>query len=87
MEKNATPKRIAQQFVDAYDRHDVEAMTALCTSDARGRYVPYGRESVAPIRGGIDAIWRAFALPSVTPVPKNSAHPPSPASAYGCGTK
>jgi hypothetical protein len=35
-------------------------MTALCTSDARGRYVPYGRESVAPIRGDIDAIWRAF---------------------------
>jgi hypothetical protein len=22
--------------------------------------MPYGRESVAPIRGGIDAIWRAF---------------------------
>ena len=35
-------------------------MVALCTDDARGRYVPYGRESVAPIRGGIDAIWRAF---------------------------
>src|SRR5258705_11029374 len=59
MEKNAA-KKIAQQFFDAYDRHDVEAMTALCTSDARGRYVPYGRESVAPIRGGIDAIWGAF---------------------------
>jgi steroid delta-isomerase-like uncharacterized protein len=60
MEKNATAKRIAQQFFEAYDRHDVDAMTALCTGDARGRYVPYGRESVALIRGGLDAIWRAF---------------------------
>ena len=25
-----------------------------------GRYCPYGRASVVPIRGGIDVIWRAF---------------------------
>src|SRR5712671_192495 len=30
-----------------------------------GRYTPYGRESVMPIRGGIDLIWRAF--PSAVP--------------------
>ena len=53
-------KAIAQRFFGAYDAHDVEGMTALCAADARGRYVPYGRESTAPIRGGIDAIWRAF---------------------------
>src|SRR6195256_2444639 len=53
-------KAIAQRFFGAYDAHDVEGMTALCADDARGRYVPYGRESVAPIRGGVDAIWRAF---------------------------
>jgi hypothetical protein len=35
-------------------------MTALCADDALGRYAPYGRESVVPIRGGIDVIWRAF---------------------------
>jgi hypothetical protein len=35
MEKNATPKRIAQQFVDAYDRHDVEAMTELASASKR----------------------------------------------------
>jgi steroid delta-isomerase-like uncharacterized protein len=61
MKKNAKDlKTIAQQFFAAYDAHDVEGMTALCADNARGRYVPYGRESVAPIRGGIDAIWRAF---------------------------
>src|ERR1700722_6502262 len=35
-------------------------MLALCADGALGRYAPYGRESVAPIRGGIDGIWRAF---------------------------
>jgi steroid delta-isomerase-like uncharacterized protein len=61
MKENAKDlKTIAQRFFAAYDAHDVEGMVALCAADARGRYVPYGRESVAPIRGGIDAIWRAF---------------------------
>jgi ketosteroid isomerase-like protein len=50
----------AQKFFAAYDAHDVEGMTALCADGARGRYAPYGRESVVPIRGGIDVIWRAF---------------------------
>jgi predicted ester cyclase len=50
----------AQEFFAAYDAHDVEGMIALCADGALGRYAPYGRDSVAPIRGGIDAIWRAF---------------------------
>ena len=50
----------AQEFFAAYDAHDVEGMTAFCADGARGRYAPYGRESVVPIRGGIDVIWRAF---------------------------
>ena len=50
----------AQEFFAAYDAHDVEGVTALCADGARGRYAPYGRESVVPIRGGIDVIWRAF---------------------------
>jgi ketosteroid isomerase-like protein len=50
----------AQQFFAAYDAHDVEGMLALCADGALGRYAPYGRESVVPIRGGIDVIWRAF---------------------------
>ena len=53
-------KPLAQKFFAAYDAHDVEGMTALCADDAVGRYLPYGRESAAPIRGGIDMIWRAF---------------------------
>ena len=50
----------AQQFFTAYDAHDVDGMLALCADGALGRYAPYGRESVVPIRGGIDVIWRAF---------------------------
>src|SRR5271169_4972485 len=50
----------AQKFFAAYDAHDVEGMVALCAEGAQGRYAPYGRDSVGPIRGGIDVIWRAF---------------------------
>ena len=50
----------AQEFFAAYDAHDVDSMTALFADDAVGRYAPYGRNSVVPIRGGIDVIWRAF---------------------------
>ena len=50
----------AQQFFTAYDAHDVDGMLGLCADGALGRYAPYGRESVVPIRGGIDGIWRAF---------------------------
>jgi len=41
----------AQQFFTAYDAHDVDGMLALCAHGALGRYAPYGRESVVPIRG------------------------------------
>ncbi|MGB9473320.1 MAG: aldehyde dehydrogenase family protein [Candidatus Acidiferrum sp.] len=51
---------IAQQFFTAYDAHEVDGMLALCADGALGRYAPYGRESVVPIRGGIDVIWSAF---------------------------
>jgi predicted ester cyclase len=61
MKTNTTDLAMAaQEFFAAYDAHDVEGMIALCADGARGRYAPYGRESVVPIRGGIDVIWRAF---------------------------
>jgi ketosteroid isomerase-like protein len=50
----------AKKFFAAYDAHNVEGMLALCADDAQGRYAPYGRDSVVPIRGGLDGIWRAF---------------------------
>jgi ketosteroid isomerase-like protein len=53
-------KAIATKFFAAYDAHDVEGMLALCADDAQGRYTPYGRNSVVPIHGGLDGIWRAF---------------------------
>jgi ketosteroid isomerase-like protein len=56
---------IAEKFFAAYDSHDVDGMLALFADGAKGRYAPYGRESVVPIRGGIDVIWRAF--PSAVP--------------------
>jgi ketosteroid isomerase-like protein len=53
-------KAVAKTFFAAYDAHDVEGMLALCDDGAIGRYLPYGRDSDMPIRGGIDVIWRAF---------------------------
>jgi ketosteroid isomerase-like protein len=53
-------KSIAGKFFAAYDAHDVEGMLALCSDDAKGRYAPYGRDSVVPIRGSLEEIWRAF---------------------------
>ena len=53
-------KSITQQFFAAYDAHDVDGMLAFCAEGALGRYAPYGRDSVVPIRGGIDVIWRSF---------------------------
>ena len=54
------PAALAKRFFAAYDAHDVEGMLAACADGALGRYAPYGRDSVVPIRGGLDAIWRAF---------------------------
>src|SRR5260370_30916426 len=51
---------IGQKFLTAYDAHGVDGMFGLCADGALGRYAPYGRESLVPIRGGIDVIWRAF---------------------------
>src|SRR6266446_6271302 len=51
---------VAERFFTAYDAHDVDGMLVLCADGAIGRYAPYGRESVVPICGGIDLIWRAF---------------------------
>jgi steroid delta-isomerase-like uncharacterized protein len=53
-------KAIARKFFATYDAHDVDGMLALCANDAQGRYVPYGRDTIVPIRGGLDAIWHAF---------------------------
>ena len=60
MKNNQNVKAIAKKFFGAYDAHDVEGMLALCADDAQGRYCPYGRDSVVPIRGGLDGIWHAF---------------------------
>ena len=60
MKSDNDVKAIARKFFAAYDAHDVEGMLALCADDAEGRYAPYGRDSVVPIRGGLDGIWRAF---------------------------
>jgi steroid delta-isomerase-like uncharacterized protein len=60
MSKDSDIKSIAKEFFAAYDAHDVEGMLALCADRAQGRYCPYGRDSVVPIRGGLDGIWRAF---------------------------
>jgi len=53
-------KAIAQKFFVAYDGQDMEGMIACFAHDAKAWYAPYGRDSVMPVRGGIDAIWRTF---------------------------
>jgi ketosteroid isomerase-like protein len=53
-------KAIAQKFFAAYDGQDIEGMVDCFADEAKAWYAPYGRDSVMPIRGGIDAIWRAF---------------------------
>ena len=53
-------KVITKQFFAAYAAHNVDGMLALCADGAQGRYVPYGKNSVIPIRGGLEMIWRGF---------------------------
>jgi hypothetical protein len=53
-------KAITKQFFAAYDAHNVDGMLALCADGAQGRYVPYGKNSVLPIHGGLEMIWRGF---------------------------
>ena len=53
-------KAITKQFFAAYDAHNVDGMLALSADGARGRYLPYGKNSVIPIRGGLEMIWRGF---------------------------
>ena len=60
MTKPADLKALAKRFFAAYDAHDVEGMLALCADGAQGRYLPYGKGSVMPIRGGLENIWRGF---------------------------
>jgi ketosteroid isomerase-like protein len=57
---NPDLKTITQRFFAAYDAHDVEGMLALCADGAQGRYLPYGKSSVVPVRGGLEEIWRGF---------------------------
>jgi ketosteroid isomerase-like protein len=60
MSNNPDVKAITKKFFAAYDAHDVEGMLALCADGAQGRYLPYGQNSVMPIRGGLEKIWRGF---------------------------
>jgi hypothetical protein len=53
-------KALAQKFFTAYDSQDIDGMIACFADDAEAWYAPYGRDSVMPIRGGIDAIWRTL---------------------------
>src|SRR5271154_2378057 len=60
MSKDPDVKWITKKFFAAYDAHDVEGMLALCAVGAQGRYLPYGKNSVMPILGGLEKIWRGF---------------------------
>ena len=50
----------ALKFFDAYRKHDVERMVALCTEDASFRYVPDNVEG--KVRGEGDNFWRTCSI-------------------------
>jgi hypothetical protein len=52
LSSNPDVKSITQRFFAAHDAHDVDGMLALCADGAQGRYLPYGKNSVMPVRGG-----------------------------------
>jgi ketosteroid isomerase-like protein len=60
LSSNPDVKSMTQRFFAAYDAHDVDGMLALCADGAQGRYLPYGKNSVMPVRGGLETIWRGF---------------------------
>jgi len=60
MNKDKDLGATTKKFFAAYDAHDVEGMLTLCADGAQGRYLPYGKNSVMPIRGGLEKIWRGF---------------------------
>jgi ketosteroid isomerase-like protein len=60
MNKDKDLRATTKKFFAAYDAHDVEGMLTLCADGAQGRYLPYGKNSVMPIRGGLEKIWRGF---------------------------
>ena len=60
MNKDKDLRATTKKFFAAYDAHDVEGMLALCADGAQGRYLPYGKNSVMPIRGGLEKIWHGF---------------------------
>jgi steroid delta-isomerase-like uncharacterized protein len=53
-------KAITKKFFAAYDKHDADAMLSFCADGAQGRYLPYGKKSAMPIRGGLEQIWRGL---------------------------
>src|SRR6202022_3565659 len=60
MNKDNDVKAITRKFFAAYNAHDVDGMLALCADGAQGRYLPYGKKSLMPIRGGLEQIWRGL---------------------------
>ena len=60
MNKDKDLRATTKKFFAAYDAHDVEGILTLCADGAQGRYLPYGKNSVMPIRGGLEKIWRGF---------------------------
>src|SRR3984885_14952373 len=60
MNKDKDLRATTKKFFAGYDAHDVDGMLALCADGAQGRYLPYGKNSVMPVRGGLEKIWRGF---------------------------
>src|SRR5260370_27520404 len=53
-------KAVTRKFFGAYNAYDGDGMLAVCAEGAQGRFLPYGKKSVMPIRGGLEQIWRGL---------------------------
>jgi hypothetical protein len=54
MNKDSDVKAITRKFFAAYNAHEIDGMLALCADGAQGRYLPYGKKSLMPIRGALN---------------------------------
>jgi len=58
--RNERFKSNYQKVLRRLRAHDVEAMTALCADDAKGRYAPYGASTSSRCGVGLNAFWKGF---------------------------
>ena len=52
--------KIAEDFMNAYDAHDIGRMLSLCSADADFYYVPYGEHGKGSVAKDAKELWQTF---------------------------